>query len=48
MTSPELQGPLHLLKCSKELLGMKALELLQNFSDMIDDALDVDFGGEDE
>jgi len=48
MTSPEIKSPLHLLHCTKELIGMKAMELYRQFGEFMDDALDIWPEGEDE
>ena len=48
MTSPELRGPLHLFHCFIELGKLAIAEKLNNLGEWMDDAMNVDFGGEDE
>lgn len=40
--------PIHLMRCGTELLGMYAMELYRRAADAMEDALDVDFGNDDD
>lgn len=47
-SSERLGTPLHLVRCLGELCYFYALEQYRAFADMMDDALDVDFGDGDD
>lgn len=48
MEKPEkyLKSPLHIVRCMGELTLMYLAEQLERLDNMMDDALDVDFGDE--
>lgn len=49
ITQPERPpSPIHLMRCMGELAVMYANEKYREFAAMMDDALDVDFGGGDD
>jgi len=43
-----IKGPIHIVRCMGQLAVMYVNERYRAFADMLDDALDVDFGNDED